>query len=812
MMAGLRIESCSAPSASSGPPVGEAGPERVSVRRSLLSLTALVVVSLISFVSGCRPTPTPIGNVILVLTPSGPVNVPLGGQQLFTVTTSGSIDTGIFWEVNGYLGGDATYAPCGCGTITQETATSPGGLYTPPAIVPVPNTVSIAAVAHANTNDVITATVVLVSNISVAVSPASSDLILGQSQPLQIKATVSGTTKQDVTWQVANGATGFGTVSSTGLYTPPASVTGSLPVTVGVTATSVVDTTKSATVNIVLHSAMKVVVSPSPATVQTFGSQQFTATVTGGSNAVTWEVNGIAGGGPTIGTISQTGLYTSPNSVPTQASNGRSIVAPLTVEAISQADSFFIGTSAVAVIAPNKNAQISPTPLGVSGGNINDSGNGQCSGGTLGSLVSLNGNQYILGTSSVLARNDLGVIGENIIQPSLTDATVPCNAAGATTVANLSQFYNLETGAGTKVDAAIAQVVPGAVDPSGTILQLGGTTNNGQPTNGAPHAGSGIAPTAGQFVAKSGRSTGLTCSTIETTNFVASIQYQKGYATPPNLIAIPYTDLVVIPGAAGANFSATGDSGSLIVTQNTADPVALVIATIDSGAPGVPPITFANPVSDVLAAIGNPVFVGSATTHTVAGCSLPAPQAAAIIGQAVTISPEALLQATAVRNIHATELLSTAGVQAVGVNSSSDDPSAVAIELFVTKDATLGSLPAQIDGLRTKIVKVGTGTARGVLSLAESSTLESSAATSAGTTLSDTEVGRARAVHSAHVDVLMNLAGVQGVGISSSTDNPAEAALMIYLIRGVPHAEIPAVIDGVRTRVKESSPFVAATR
>ena len=55
----------------------------------------------------------------------------------------------------------------------------------------------------------------------------------------------------------------------------------------------------------------------------------------------------------------------------------------------------------------------------------------------------------------------------------------------------------------------------------------------------------------------------------------------------------------------------------------------------------------------------------------------------------------------------------------------------------------------------------------------------------------------------------MKLDGVQGVGISSSTDNPAEAALMIYLIRGVPHADIPPVIDGVRIRIKESNRFVA---
>ena len=771
------------------------------MRRSFLSLTAVVIFALASLVSGCKSTPAPVANVTIDLSPLN-VSVGLGSTLQFTAVASGSTDTGIYWEVNGVLGGDTGNAACACGTITQQGKSTLGGLYTPPAIIPNPNTVSVSAVAHANSNDVTATTVTLTSNVSVAVSPGTADLQLGGTQ--QFKATVTGTTNQTVTWQ-AGGVTGgnstAGIISASGLYTAPTSAS-PLPMSVSVTAISQADATKSTAVSITLHSPIKVTVSPSPATVTTFGQQQFIATVTGTGSATTnvsWKVNGLIGGGPATGTISSTGLYTAPNSVPTQASNGSSITTPVTVTGISQADSFFTSSSTVTVIAPNKSAQITPTPLGVSGGNINDRGAGLCSGGTLGSLVSLGGNQFILGTSSVLARNDLAQIGESIIQPSLTDAAVSCNSTGTAVVANLSQFYNLEGGTGTKVDAAIAQIVPGAVDPSGTILQLGAATSNGQPTSGAPHAGSGVLPSISQLVAKSGRSTGLTCSTIEAINVTFQVPYQKGYGVSAQPFSVTYSDLVEIPG----NFSATGDSGSLIVTQANADPVALLIASLDS-------VTLANPISDVLTAMGNPVFVGTAAPHVVAGCSLPAPQAAPISSPAVTISPEALLQATAVRNIHATELLSKAGVQAVGVNSSSDEPNSLAIELFVSKDAAPGSLPAQIDGIRTKIVKVGPSTDRGVLSFAESGTLESGTNASIVTPLSDAEVARARVVHSAHVDELMKLAGVQGVGISSSTDNPAEAALMIYLNRGAAHAEIPAVIDGVRTRIKESSPFVAS--
>jgi hypothetical protein len=77
--------------------------------------------------------------------------------------------------------------------------------------------------------------------------------------------------------------------------------------------------------------------------------------------------------------------------------------------------------------------------------------------------------------------------------------------------------------------------------------------------------------------------------------------------------------------------------------------------------------------------------------------------------------------------------------------------------------------------------------------------------------ISDAEMARAKVVHTAHADALMKQEGVQGVGIGSSADSPGEAALVIFTIRGVPQAPIPAVIDGLRTRVRESSRFRAIT-
>ena len=118
------------------------------------------------------------------------------------------------------------------------------------------------------------------------------------------------------------------------------------------------------------------------------------------------------------------------------------------------------------------------------------------------------GTQYILSNTHTLARSDLATIGDPIIQPGLIDTN--CSKTQATTIANLSQFYNLESGSVPKIDAAIAQVLSGEVSTSGAIDYLGATTDSsGVPVPGAPHAGSGVGGAVSLAVTKSGRSTGL---------------------------------------------------------------------------------------------------------------------------------------------------------------------------------------------------------------------------------------------------------------------------------------------------------------
>jgi hypothetical protein len=258
----------------------------------------------------------------------------------------------------------------------------------------------------------------------------------------------------------------------------------------------------------------------------------------------------------------------------------------------------------------------------------------------------------------------------------------------------------------------------------------------------------------------------------------------------------------------GGTFSAQGDSGSLIVSQGSADPVALLYGGSDTDSVG-------NPIQDVLAAmadsVGNkPVFVGSASAHQVIACTLPGFSAATTTAQSsLALQTQALAPAAAARDMHANQLLANPYVRAVGVGRSIDHEGEPAVLLVVDPSQLRTKLPAMLEGIRTRIIPGGTAAPRGVLDEVQSARLAPSGEVFSVNSLTAEQVTHARAVHAAQVDEWMKKPEVQGFGITSSADAPGEAALMIFLIRGVAHDPIPPVIDGVRTRVRESSPFRA---
>ena len=142
------------------------------------------------------------------------------------------------------------------------------------------------------------------------------------------------------------------------------------------------------------------------------------------------------------------------------------------------------------------------------------------------------------------------------------------------------------------MDAAIAEIVPGQVDLSGNILDLGpaGATS----IAAAPPSNTIGVPTLGESVGKSGRTTGLTCSTITSIGMTFSIDYEATCGDASPAFASYFTGQIVI---GGGSFSGAGDSGSLVVDTATARPVALLYG-------GSPTDTVANPIQDVIAAFG----------------------------------------------------------------------------------------------------------------------------------------------------------------------------------------------------------------
>jgi serine protease len=158
--------------------------------------------------------------------------------------------------------------------------------------------------------------------------------------------------------QIANGTTAKATVTAPtcGLGTVQLTVTDnegrtdSADVVVGSSSASTTAPTTASGSNSCTPTpaAVQLAVCPATATAVTGSSgQSFSADVVNTSNtAVSWEVNGVAGGNTTVGTISTTGEYTPPATVPTPAT--------VTITAVSDADSSASATAQLTITPPPK--------------------------------------------------------------------------------------------------------------------------------------------------------------------------------------------------------------------------------------------------------------------------------------------------------------------------------------------------------------------------------------------------------------------------------------------------------------------------
>jgi hypothetical protein len=228
--------------------------------------------------------------------------------------------------------------------------------------------------------------------------------------------------------------------------------------------------------------------------------------------------------------------------------------------------------------------QSPPIQLGTSGGWRYDLANGYCCGGTLGSLISKGGTQYILSNYHVLyadivsgGNNRTAQPGDPVVQPGLID--VNCSANGSQNVATL--VANGGSLPGANVDAGIAQVISGMVRTDGAILEIGTISSQT------------VSASVGQKVKKSGRTTGLSRSSVDGLNATVSVSYENECAGG-SAFTKTYTGQIIVKNR-GSKFLAGGDSGSLMVEDVSNNPRAVGLLFAGSSS-----LAVANPIDDVL--------------------------------------------------------------------------------------------------------------------------------------------------------------------------------------------------------------------
>ena len=208
-----------------------------------------------------------------------------GGTQFFTPTiTNGSANT-------------VTWSAATGSTVSGPTASGVAQTY----IAPISGTTDTVSVSTVDTPVATTSAMITLvgsSAVTVSVSPSTAEFMTGGGTQ-QFTATVSPLTNGAVTWS------GLG-VNAAGLFSATSLATAG---TYAVTATSQAAPSRSglATLNLLAPSSIAVSVSPATVTLGPGGTQTFSATVTGPSQAanraVTWSTNGG-------GTLTPGGLFT----------------------------------------------------------------------------------------------------------------------------------------------------------------------------------------------------------------------------------------------------------------------------------------------------------------------------------------------------------------------------------------------------------------------------------------------------------------------------------------------------------------------
>jgi len=293
---------------------------------------------------------------------SAPASVPTGGTATLVATLTpapnSNPSTALTWSLAG-----AGCSGSACGTLTVATTQSTGNattstvMYTAPTTAPSPNAITVTVTPQADASKKAQAMLTIQQGVTVSISPNTATLAANRRVTLTAK--VNGSSNTGVSWSVNGVAGGNSTVGQTCVvgsnpcqtitsgsvlqvdYLAPGAIPSPNPVTVQ--ATSVADTSKSATAQITVINHVVVSVQPASVTLAPLAVQRFTASVLGAANqSVVWQVQGTAcAAGAACGTVDPNGTYTAPSSAPSPDS--------LQVVAVSSVDTSQSGVANVTI-------------------------------------------------------------------------------------------------------------------------------------------------------------------------------------------------------------------------------------------------------------------------------------------------------------------------------------------------------------------------------------------------------------------------------------------------------------------------------
>ncbi len=398
--------------------------------------------------------------------------------------------------------------------------------------------------------------------------------------------------------------------------------------------------------------AQSVTVAPASESVAVGLTRQYTATVSGLANtAVTWYAGGVAGGNSTAGTISSTGLYTAPASLPGQN--------PVQITARSVSTNTVRGSVYVTILSKGPTiTSVSPNPIPV---------------GTV--TVTIQGTGFLAGATVLDTYNSSGAV--QMSTTSVTATTVKATGYQGTGTTAVFIVRNAGSGASNSLSVPIA-----SSGPSKYTLSVVGGTGSGSYTAGAvvpvtatPAAGQIFQSWTGAVVASpNAASTTLTmpaANTTVTANYTSGPTYTLTVNGGSGSGVYGAGAVVAITAnAAPAGQVFTNWTGATVANANAAKttltmPAAATSVTANYSAIPVPTITSVSPTN---VPIG--VF-----TLTITGTNFQAGAVATLAGKALST------QFVSATQLNATGFNGTSGPSTLIVSNGSAASSPFSLQL-----------------------------------------------------------------------------------------------------------------------------------